>query len=175
MKIINYISTASIPIIMLLIIGYSFFEKNNIFDIFSQGVKEGGKIIINIFPTLIGLFVAIGVLRSSGLIDLIINFFSPIFNYCNIPVEIIPLAIFTPISGSASIAVATDIMNNYGVDSLIGKIASVIMGSTETTLYIIAIYTGCIKIKNTRGIIFAALIGDIIGIVVSIAVCNLLW
>ena len=83
-----------------------------------------------------------------------------------------PLAILRPISGSSAIAVATDIMNNYGVDSNIGRIASVIMGSTETTLYTIAVYSSCVKIKNTRGILIAALIGDFIGIIVSIFVCS---
>ena len=175
MKIINYISTTSIPFIILIIVSYSFFEKNSVFDIFTDGVKEGTKIIINIFPTLVGLFVGIGILRSSGILDLIINFLSPVFYYLKIPKEIMPLAIFRPVSGSAAIAIATDIMNNYGVDSLIGKLASVIMGSTETTLYTIAIYTSCVKIKNTRGILIAALAADIIGIIVSIIICNILW
>lgn len=174
MKIINYISTIAIPAIILIIIFYSVLEKNKVYDIFIDGAKEGTKIVYNIFPTLIGLFVAVGALRNSGIIDLIINLISPIIEKINIPREIMPLAILRPISGSASMAIATDIMNNYGVDSTVGKIASVIMGSTETTLYTIAIYTSCIKIKNTRGILFAALAGDIIGILVSIGICSIL-
>ncbi len=174
MKIINYISTIAIPAIILIIISYSILEKNKVYDIFIDGAKEGTKIVYNIFPTLIGLFVAVGALRNSGIIDLIINLISPIIEKINIPREIMPLAILRPISGSASMAIATDIMNNYGVDSTVGKIASVIMGSTETTLYTIAIYTSCIKIKNTRGILFAALAGDIIGILVSIGICSIL-
>ena len=137
-------------------------------------MKEGIKIVYNIFPTLIGLFVAVGALRNSGILDLIINLISPIINYLKIPKEIMPLAILRPISGSAAMAIATDIMNNYGVDSKIGYITSVIMGSTETTLYTIAVYTSCIKIKNTRGILFAALIGDIVGMLVSVVVCSIL-
>ncbi len=85
-----------------------------------------------------------------------------------------PLAMLRPISGSSSIAVATDIMKNYGVDSQIGIMASTIMGSTETTLYTIAIYTSCVKIKKTRYILVAALIADIVGILTSVAVCRLL-
>ena len=85
-----------------------------------------------------------------------------------------PLAILRPISGSAALAVANDIISNYGVDSKIGEIASVIMGSTETTLYTIAIYTSCIKIRKTRKIIIAALIGDIVGIVVSVFICSVI-
>lgn len=174
MKIINYFSIISIPFIILIILLNGILEKNKIFDIFLDGAKEGVKIVYNLFPTLIGLFLAVGALRNSGLLDLIINFISPIINYFNIPKEIMPLAILRPISGSAATAIATDIMNVYGVDSKIGIIASVIMGSTETTLYTIAVYTSCIKVKNTRNIIIPALIGDITGMLVSVLVCSFL-
>lgn len=174
MKIINYISIIAMPVIILLIISYSYFEKNSVFDIFLDGAKEGIGMVLNIFPTLIGLFVAVGALRNSGILDFIINILSPIIEIIKIPKEIMPLAILRPISGSSAIAVATDIMNNYGVDSKIGKIASIIMGSTETTLYTIAVYSSCVKIKNTRGIIIAGLIGDLVGIIVSVVVCNIM-
>ena len=174
MKIINYVSVIAMPIIILIIIALSFLEKNKVFDIFLDGAKEGIRIVYSIFPTLVGLFVAVGALRSSGILDLIINFFSPIIEFAKIPREIMPLAILRPISGSAAMAVATDIMNNYGVDSKIGQIASVVMGSTETTVYTIAVYTSCIKIKNTRGVLITALIGDIVGMLVSVVICNIL-
>ncbi len=174
MKIINYISIIAMPAIILIIITYSLIEKNKVFDIFLEGAKEGVRIVYNIFPTLVGLFVAVGALRNSGILDLIINITSPVIEFFKIPKEIMPLAILRPISGSAAMAVATDIMNNYGVDSKIGKIASVIMGSTETTLYTIAIYTSCVKIKKTRGILIAALIGDAVGMLVSVAICSFL-
>lgn len=120
------------------------------------------------------MFVAIGALRSSGILDIIIKLMSPILNAVNFPSELMPLAMLRPISGSSSIAVATDIMKNCGVDSIIGTMASVIMGSTETTLYTIAIYTSCIKAKKTRFILVAALIGDFIGIVTSVVVCRIM-
>lgn len=174
MEFISYISLLAMPIIIFLIICYSFLEKNKVFDIFLEGAKEGIKIVVNLFPTLIGLFFAIGALRCSGILELIINLISPVIEIFNIPKEIMPLALLRSISGSASMAVATDIMTNYGVDTKIGQIASTIMGSTETTLYTIAIYTSCVNIKKTRGILFAALIGDLVGMVVSIVVCNLI-
>ncbi|MEI3411204.1 MAG: nucleoside recognition domain-containing protein [Clostridia bacterium] len=125
------------------------------------------------FPTLIGLFVAIGTLRSSGIIDAIVNLLSPILNLINFPSEIMPLALLRPISGSASIAVATDIMKNYGVDSSIGLIASTIMGSTETTLYTIAVYSSSVRIKKTRFVLAAALIADFVGMIVSVTVIKI--
>lgn len=174
MELINYISILAMPMVILIIIGYSFFEKNKVYDIFLDGAKEGISVVYNIFPTLVGLFVAVGALRSSGILNLIINIISPITELLNIPREILPLAILRPISGSASMAVATDIMTNFGVDTKIGQIASTIMGSTETTLYTIAIYTSCISIKKTRGILIAALAGDIIGMIVSVIICSIL-
>ena len=174
MDIINYISLIAMPIIILLIITVSFFENNKVFDIFIEGAKEGVKIVYDIFPTLIGLFLAVGALRNSGILDMIVKCLSPIIDLINVPKEIMPLAILRPISGSASMAVATDIMNTYGVDSKVGIICSVIMGSTETSMYIIAVYCSCIKVKKTRGILYAALFGDLIGIIMSVIVCSFL-
>lgn len=174
MKFISFISNLAMPLIILIIVIYGMVEKNKIFDDFLDGAKEGLEIVLSIFPTLIGLFVAIGALRSSGILDIIINFLLPILNVINFPTEIMPLAILRPISGSSSIAIATDIMKNYGVDSTIGMIASTIMGSTETTLYTIAIYTSCVKIKKTRFVLIASLIGDFVGVVVSIIACRIL-
>lgn len=96
----------------------------------------------------------------------------PILSIFKIPSEVMPLALLRPISGSASMGVATDIMKNYGVDSNIGKIASTIMGSTETTLYTIAIYTSCVKIKKIRFVLVASLIADIVGMIASVIICQ---
>lgn len=174
MEFTHYISTISIPLIILIITVNGILEKQNIFDTFIEGAKEGVNIIISIFPTLIGLFVAIGALRTSGIIDLVINMLSPVTNLINIPKEIMPLAILRPISGSASTAIAVDIMKTYGVDSLIGQIASTLMGSTETTIYTIAIYTSIVKIKKTRFVLLAGLTGDIIGTIASVEIWRIL-
>ncbi len=174
MNIVNYISSAAIPIIMLIIIVYGLLEKNKVYDTFIEGAKEGIEIVFNIFPTLIGIFVAVGALRSSGILDLIINAISPLTNILKIPSEIMPLALIRPISGSASTAVATDIMTNFGVDSKIGLIAATIMGSTETTLYTIAIYTSCVGIKKIRFVLAAALIADFVGMVFSVVLWGLM-
>ena len=119
MNIINYISSAAIPIVILIIVLIGVSEKKKVYDIFIDGAKEWTQIVFNIFPTLLGLFVAIGALRSSGILTLIINFIEPVTNLLKIPSEVMPLALLRPISGSASMAIATDIMNNYGVDSKI--------------------------------------------------------
>ena len=171
---INFVSNLAMPLIIFIIVIYGFLEKKEVFDKFIEGAKDGIKIVINIFPTLIGLFLAIGVLRSSGVIDIVIRLIDPILRLINFPSELMPLAILRPISGSSSIAIATDIMKNFGVDSQIGIMASVIMGATETTLYTIAVYSSSVKIKKTRFVLIAALTADIVGIITSVVVCRFL-
>ena len=171
---INYISAAAVPGIIVFIIIYGLIEKNRVYDSFLEGAKEGIEIIFKMFPTLIGIFVAIGVLRSSGLIDFIVKIIEPLTQLIKIPSQIMPLAILRPISGSASMAVAVDIMQSYGTDTIIGLITSTIMGSTETTFYTIAIYTSCVGIKKTRFILIPALLADIAGIVTSVVIWQIL-
>lgn len=170
MEIINYISAIIIPLVIVLVIGYGIAEKKNVYDIFLRGAKNGIKIVIKLFPTLLAIFLAINMLRNSGVIDFIINILKPVLLFLNIPIEIMPLALLRPISGTASMAVATDIIKTSGVDSQIGLIAATIMGSTETVFYTIALYTSSINIKKTRFTLVAALIANFVGIVSSVLI-----
>ncbi len=174
MKIINFISVAAIPFMIVMIILFGIKEKQKVFDIFLDGAKEGLEVVISLFPTLLGIFLAIGLLRDSGILDFVIGIISPVTNLLKIPSQILPLAMLRPISGSASMGVAVDIMQKYGVDSLLGTICSTIMGSTETTFYTIAIYTACIKVKKIRFVLAAALLADLAGMISSVIICQIL-
>ena len=174
MQVINYISSAAIPTVILIILLYGVAEKNKVYDTFLEGAKDGIEIVFKLFPTLVGIFLAISALRQSGIMDLIIKLISPITNLLKIPNQILPLAMLRPISGSASMAVAVDIMQKYGVDTTIGLITSTIMGSTETTLYTIAVYTSCVGVKKTRFVLFAALIADFVGMITSVVIWQIL-
>ena len=171
---INFISNCAIPIIILLIIVYGLIEKNKVYDTFLDGAKEGIDIVFKMFPTLLGIFIAIGALRSSGLIEAIIKLIDPFTNLLKIPSQIMPLVLLRPISGSASLGIATDIMKNYGVDSRIGLIAATIMGSTETTFYTIALYTSSIGVKKIRYVLAAALVADFVGMIASAIIWNII-
>lgn len=116
---INYISNAAMPLMMLLIVVYGMKEKIKVYDTFLDGAKEGLEMVFRLLPTLVGIFVAVGVLKGSGILDLMVKVISPICASFDIPSQIMPLALIRPISGSASMAVAVDIMNSYGVDSLV--------------------------------------------------------
>jgi len=174
MAMINYLSNIALPMTILIILFFGTKEKINMFDTFLEGAKEGIEIVVKLFPTLIGIFVAIGLLRSSGIIDFFINLIAPITNLLNFPKEIMPLVLLRPVSGSASMAVGTDIMQTYGVDSKIGLMASSIMGSTETTLYTIAVYTSIVGIKKTRFVLLAALVADFVGMLISVIFCRMM-
>ena len=175
MKIVNYISNIAIPAVILIILLYGLFERKNVFDIFLKGAEDGAKMVIKLFPTLIGLFLAIGALSSSGILDFLVNLISPVLNIFKFPSEILPLAMLRPISGSASLAILNSIYDNHGPDSFIGLLASVMQGSTDTTMYVITLYFGSIGIKKIRYALWAGLCADLIGIVASIVITNILF
>ena len=170
MNLINYISTIIIPFVIAFAVGYGIIEKKNVYDIFIIGAKKGVKIVIKLFPTLLAIFLAINLLKSSGIIDFVINLISPLLNLLNIPVEIMPLAILRPISGSASMGIATNIMQENGVDSTIGVIAATIMGATETTLYTIAVYSSSIGVKKIRFTLLSSLIANFVAVVTAVLI-----
>lgn len=172
MSFVVFISETAILIFLGIVIIFGLKEKKNLFELFVQGCYDGVKVVWGLFPTLLALLVAVGMLSSSGVVNFISNIIGPIFNLLHIPEELIPLVLLRPISGSTTTAVATDIMRNYGVDSTIGLIASTIMGSTETTIYVIALYTSKIKIKNVKEVLLIGLLADFIGICISVLIYN---
>ena len=154
---------------------YGFFKKIDIYDTFIEGVKESFSMIISLFPTYIAMILAINLFTNSGFLDFILSFFKPLFNLINVPIEILPLAIVRPISGSASLAYLNSIFQTYGPDSFIGLLSSVLQGCTDTTMYIITLYFGSIGIKKIRYSLFAGLCADLVGIVASILIVNLFF
>ena len=152
-----------VPLILLIISLIALARGQNGYDIMLQGASEGLGLIRTILPSLILLLTAVHMLRSSGAIDLISQFASPVFRLFGIPPETAPLILIRPISGSAALAVGAELMAHYGVDSQIGRTAAVMLGSTETTFYTISIYFGAAGIKKTRYTIPAALFADFVG------------
>lgn len=170
-KIVNIISTGCLPLIILLILGYGYFKKVNIYQLFIEGAEDGVQTILSIFPNLLAMMVAINIFRHSGAIDIISEFFCSFLSTCNIPRDIFPLLLLRPLSGSASLSYVNTIFTEYGPDSLPGMMASTIQGSTETTLYIVAVYFGAIRIKKYRYAIVVGLIADVAGFFAAIYIC----
>lgn len=155
----NYI----VPGILLFASAAALRKKENAYDLMLEGASEGLNILISIVPALILLLTAVHMLKASGAVELLSRLLSPLFSLFGIPPETAMLVLIRPISGSAALAVGADLMAQYGVDSLIGRTAAVMLGSTETTFYTISVYFGAAGIKKTRYCIPAALFADCIG------------
>jgi len=166
---INYI----IPIIVLLVIIYGYYKKINIYESFINGVKEGINICYKLFPTIFALIISINVLIQSNIINDLTNILIPIFNILKFPKELFILSILRPISGSSSLIVLNEILKTNGPDSLIGRIASVIQGSTDTTIYIISLYFSSVGIKKIKYSLIVGLLADLACIILSITIVNL--
>lgn len=156
-----------LPILVTIIIAFGAIKGLNVFDIFLDGAKSGFKTILGITPALIALIVAVNMLKSSGGLNVISDFFSPISDLLKIPKEVTPLAILSPISGSGAISMFETILKEHGPDSFIGRCASIMMGSTETTFYAITLYYGSCNIKNTRHTLPSAICADLVSFIFS--------
>lgn len=165
-----YITSFIIPTIITIVILFGIHEKKEVFNIFVEGAREGLKITLNMFPSLLAIFICIGMLKNSGIIETIVKITEPITKILKIPTEITPLILIKPLSGGATLAMATDLMKKYGVDSKIGILSAIIMSSSETTFYVIALYTSSIHIKKTRKIFIPAILADLTSIIVAILI-----
>lgn len=154
---------------------YGFIKKIDVYDTFIDGVKESFSMIFNLFPTFIAMILAVNLFINSGFLDFLLNILKPLFSYIKVPVEVLPLAIVRPISGSASLAYLNSIYSIHGPDSFIGLLGSVMQGSTDTTLYVISLYFGSIGIKKIRYSLFAGLCADLIGIISSLIIVNIFF
>lgn len=170
MQVISLISLWLIPLIIGFILLYATFKKVPTYETFVEGGKEGIKIAISIIPFLVGMLVAISIFRASGALDFLVEFVRPAMHAIGVPAEIVPLSIIRPISGTAALGMTTDMIATYGPDSFMGRLASVLQGSTDTTLYVITVYFGAVGIKKMGDALKVGLLADIVGIIVSIMV-----
>lgn len=156
-----------IPLSVFLIVTFGLYRKVPVFDTFLSGAKEGISSTISILPSLIGLMMAVSMLNASGALDLLSSFLAPVAHFLGLPEQVMPLVLIKPISGSGATAILTQIFEKYGTESLIGRVASVLSGSTETTFYAIAVYYGAVSVKKTRHTIPAALTADFTACIIS--------
>lgn len=171
---LSTISLFFIPLIITIILIHGIKHKVPVYDLFSEGAKDGIATAFDILPFIIAIFLAINSLTSSGAIDWMQNFLSPILNLINIPEELTSLILLRPISGSGSLLLAEEIMREHGVDTLIGRSASVMAGSCETFFYVLALYFGVTSVKKMRHAFIAGLIGYLIGVLMSVYICMII-
>lgn len=170
MELISYISLTFIPLLIGFILLYGTFKRVPTYESFVEGGKEGIKIAVSIIPFLVGMLVAISIFRASGALDALMNWIRPLMKTMGVPAEIVPLLIIRPISGTAALGMTSDLIAVNGPDSFIGRLASVLQGSTDTTFYVLTVYFGAVGIKKMGDALKVGLLADVVGIIVSIII-----
>ena len=167
----NYI----VPIFVLFIILYGFKKKVNIYDSFLVGAKDGLLTTFRIAPAVIAMVFATNIFLNSHFLEFVFSYFIPILKALNIPISVIPMALVRPISGTASLAIMSNIFELYGPDSFVGRLASNLQGCTDTTIYVLALYFGSVKITKTKHALSAGLFADAVGIIAAFVITFLFF
>jgi spore maturation protein B len=171
----NYIIICIMPIIILTITLYGIMKGVKVYECFIEGAKEGLGICLRIFPYLLAMLVAVNIFRESKALDYLIMLLKPVVNLIGLPSEIVPLVLMKPLSGTGAIGVFTDILKQYGPDTYIGIIASIIMGGTETIFYTLSVYYGAVGIKKIRHTLWAAIMADLTSIIMAVTLTRILF
>ena len=171
-QVFTFLSVGFLPIMSAIIIGYGLWKHAPIYDYFIEGAKNGLKTAVEILPFLIGIFIALNSLTSSGILNLIDILLAPVLTVLDVPAQLLPLMFLRAISGSGSLIILQDILENVGPDSYAGRVACVMTGGCETIIYVLALYFGVTKVKQMRHALKGGLIGYITGIIVSIIICK---
>jgi spore maturation protein B len=171
-QLLENISLWAIPVLLVGIPLIGLIRKVKVYDVFVDGAKEGFDVAVKIIPFLVGMLVAIGMFRGSGAMDLLTRAISPALNAIGFPAEVFPLAVLRTLTGSGSLAITTDLIKTHGPDSLLGRTAATMYGSSETTFFVLAVYFGAVSIKRTRHAVPAALIGDVVAAVAAVLICR---
>ncbi len=174
-NVLNLISLWALPALLIIILTVGIIKKVPIYEEFTDGAKDGFKVAINIIPYLVAIIVGISMLRASGAIEMLASAFAPLLSLLHIPADVLPLTIVRSLSGSAALGVFSDIANTLGPDSYATKLAAVMVGSSETTFYVLAVYFGAVKISKIRYALIVGLLADIIGILAAVFVCHMLF
>ncbi len=169
---LNNVSILILPLIITAILSYAIYKKTPAYEVFVDGAKEGFTLAIKIIPYLIAIMVCTAMLRASGVIGIIENWFGPFLTHFKIPTQTTLIMLTRSLSGSATLGVLADIINQTGVDSYATKLAAVITGSSETTFYVASVYFGAVGIKKFRHALLAGILADITGLILAVFVCS---
>ena len=171
----DVISLWALPVIIIGILTFGLIKKVPVYEVFTQGAKDGFKVAVKIIPYLVAIIVGISMFRASGAIEMLVNLLQPVLVYFNIPVDTVPLMIVRSLSGSGALGIFSDIANSAGPDSYATKVAAVMLGSSETTFYVLTVYFGAVGVVKFRYALIVGLLADFIGIVAAISVCSLMF
>lgn len=171
-SVINAISLWTLPVIIVSILTVAMFKKIPVYEAFTEGAKDGFKVAVNIIPYLVAIIVAISMLRASGAIEMIAAALAGVLSKLHVPAEVLPVIFVRPLSGSAALGLFSEIAKTAGANAYATKLAAVMVGSSETTFYVLAVYFGSVGITKFRYALWVGLLADIIAAIMSIVVCN---
>ena len=174
-SIMDVISVWLIPLIIIAVLTFGLIKKIPVYEVFIDGAKDGLKITVEIIPYLLAIMVAVGMLRASGAIELLQTILGGILNKFDVPVDVLPVMIVRSLSGSAVLGLFSDIASQHDVESYTTKLAAIMVGSSETTFYILAVYFGAVGIKKLRYALLVGLLADAVSMIVAITVCSLMY
>ncbi|NLC63586.1 MAG: spore maturation protein [Thermoanaerobacterales bacterium] len=164
-----------LPMMIFLVFFYASIKNVRIFEVFVEGATEGFMLSIKLLPYLIGIYVAIGIIRESGGVDILVKLLSPVLQVIKAPTEALFLAVVRTLSGPAALGMMLEVFDSHGPDSFMGRLASTITGSTDTTFYIVAVYFGSVGIKKTRYAIPVGLMADFAGFAAAVYIVSKLF
>lgn len=175
MAFVTTLSIWLIPILISAVLLYGTYKKTATYETFVEGGKEGFSLAVSIMPFLVGMLTAIGVFRASGAMDALIHAIEPFLSVIGMPPEVVPLALMRPISGTGALGLMSELIKVYGPDSFIGRLASVMQGSTDTTFYVVTVYFGAVGIHRIGDALKVGLLADAVGVVCSIWIVTLIF
>lgn len=171
----DYIVKSIIPIIIILVTTYGIIKKVKIYECFIEGAKEGLSICVRIFPYLLAMLIAVGAFRESNALDYFINIVKPVVKFIGLPPEVVPLVLIKPLSGSGATGVFAETLSRFGADSYIGRVSSIIMGSTETIFYTLTVYFGAVGVKKIRHTLWVAIMADILCVILAVNLVKIMF
>lgn len=175
MALVSLLAKWAIPVLLFTITLYAFIKRVNVYEAFIEGAQEGFGTAVKTIPFLVAMFVAISVFRASGAMGLFIKLISPLTNLLGIPAEVLPLGIMRPLSGGGALGITAELIKTYGPDSFIGRLASTLQGSTDTTFFVLTLYFGSVGVMRYRYAVISGLSADITGFIASVIICNMVF
>ena len=171
----NQVGIVILPLLVAAIVAWGMWRRVAVYEVFVDGAKEGFEIAVRIIPYLVAILFAIAMFRASGAMEFLFSLVAPLFGFLGFPPELLPMAITRPLTGSGSLGVLAEMVQTYGEDALVVKMAATLFGSTETTLYVLAVYFGAVNIRRTRYALQVGLLADATGAIAAVIFCNLLF
>lgn len=170
LELLDVISRWAIPVLVTIIPVYGVIKGVRVYEAFIEGAKEGFWVAVKILPYMVSILVAMGIFRQSGAMEILVGILQPVLGPLGVPGDVLPLALVRPLSGGGALGILVEILHKWGPDSFLGRVASTMQGSTDTTIYILTLYFGSVGIKNSRHALAAGLLGDLAGFLASVLV-----